>query len=401
MEKIKDRFLRYVAVDTQSKDGEEQVPSTNKQFKLAEMLVNELKNMGAEDVRLSDHCYVTATIPANNGESAPVIGLIAHMDTSDAASGADIRPVITEQYDGTPIRMSDTKYLDPSEFPSLLRHIGETVICTDGTTLLGADDKAGVAEIMQAAELLLKEDAPKHGTVRIAFTPDEEVGRGVDYLDVNRFAADFAYTVDGGDLGDLSYECFNAAGAEILIDGVSIHPGEAKGKMKNSLLIGMELHSMLPVFMNPAATEKREGFFHLDRMNGSVERTVMKYIVRDHDRKLFEEKKKLLISACEFMNEKYGHGTVTLNLKDSYYNMIEVMDMEVVNRAIRAMKAVGIEPVIEPIRGGTDGARLSFMGLPCPNLCAGGNNFHGPYEFVTVETMEKITELLVELVTDR
>ncbi|MBQ1771071.1 MAG: peptidase T [Clostridia bacterium] len=401
MEKIKDRFLRYVAVDTQSKDGEEQVPSTNKQFKLAEMLVNELKNMGAEDIRLSDHCYVTATIPANNGKSAPVIGLIAHMDTSDAASGAEIRPVITEQYDGTPIRMSDTKYLDPSKFPSLLRHIGETVICTDGTTLLGADDKAGVAEIMQAAELLLKEDAPKHGTVRIAFTPDEEVGRGVDCFDVNQFAADFAYTVDGGDLGDLSYECFNAAGAEVLIDGVSIHPGEAKGKMKNSLLIGMELHSMLPAFMNPAATEKREGFFHLDRMNGSVERTVMKYIVRDHDRKLFEEKKQLLISACEFMNEKYGHGTVTLNLKDSYYNMIEVMDMEVVNRAIRAMEAVGIEPVIEPIRGGTDGARLSFMGLPCPNLCAGGNNFHGPYEFVTAETMEKITELLVELVTDR
>ncbi|MBR0444228.1 MAG: peptidase T [Clostridia bacterium] len=401
MEQIKDRFLRYVAVDTQSKDGEEQVPSTNKQFQLAEMLAGELIRMGAEDVQLSEHCYVTATIPANMEGKAPVIGLIAHMDTSDAASGADIRPVITERYDGTPIRMSDKKTLDPAEFPSLLRHIGETVICTDGTTLLGADDKAGVAEIMQAAEILLSKDAPRHGTIRIAFTPDEEVGRGVDCFDVEQFAADFAYTVDGGDLGDLSYECFNAAGAEILIEGVSIHPGEAKGKMKNSLLIGMELQSMLPVFMNPAATEKREGFFHLDRMSGSVERTVMKYIVRDHDRELFEAKKQLLISACAFMNEKYGSGTVTLNMNDSYYNMIEAMDMEVVNRAIRSMKAVGIEPVIEPIRGGTDGARLSFMGLPCPNLCAGGNNFHGPYEYVTVETMEKITELLVELVTDR
>ena len=401
MEKIIDRFLRYVAVDTQSKDGEEQVPSTDKQFKLAEMLAGELKRMGAADVSLSEHCYVTATIPANTEDPAPVIGLIAHMDTSDAASGADIRPVITEKYDGTPIRMSGSKVLDPAEFPSLLRHVGETVICTDGTTLLGADDKAGVAEIMQAAELLLAEDAPKHGTVRIAFTPDEEVGRGVDCFDVEQFAADFAYTVDGGDLGDLSYECFNAAGAEILVEGVSIHPGEAKGKMKNSLLIAMELHAMLPAFMNPAATEKREGFFHLDRMSGSVERTVMKYIVRDHDRELFEAKKQLLISACSFMNEKYGPGTVILNMKDSYYNMIEAMDMEVVDRAIRSMKAVGIEPEIEPIRGGTDGARLSFMGLPCPNLCAGGNNFHGPYEYVTVQTMEKITELLVELVTDR
>ncbi|MBQ5757873.1 MAG: tripeptide aminopeptidase PepT [Clostridia bacterium] len=246
MEKIKDRFLRYVAVDTQSKDGEEQVPSTNKQFKLAEMLVNELKNMGAEDIRLSDHCYVTATIPANNGKSAPVIGLIAHMDTSDAASGAEIRPVITEQYDGTPIRMSDTKYLDPSKFPSLLRHIGETVICTDGTTLLGADDKAGVAEIMQAAELLLKEDAPKHGTVRIAFTPDEEVGRGVDCFDVNQFAADFAYTVDGGDLGDLSYECFNAAGAEVLIDGVSIHPGHKPAIRNRAIGYPFASTSMVP-----------------------------------------------------------------------------------------------------------------------------------------------------------
>ncbi len=401
MEKILNRFLRYVAVDTQSKDGEEQVPSTDKQFKLAEMLAEELKRMGAADVSLSEHCYVTATIPSNTAGSAPVIGLIAHMDTSDAASGADIRPVITEKYDGSPIRMSDNKVLDPAEFPSLLRHTGETVICTDGNTLLGADDKAGVAEIMQAAELLLSEDAPKHGTVRIAFTPDEEVGRGVDCFDVEQFAADFAYTVDGGDLGDLSYECFNAAGAEILIEGVSIHPGEAKGKMKNSLLIAMELHAMLPTFMNPAATEKREGFFHLDRMSGSVERTVMKYIVRDHDRELFEAKKQLLISACSFMNEKYGSDTVTLNMKDSYYNMIEVMDMQVVDRAIRSMKAVGIEPEIEPIRGGTDGARLSFMGLPCPNLCAGGNNFHGPYEYVAVETMEKITELLVELVTDR
>ncbi|MBR5804989.1 MAG: peptidase T [Clostridia bacterium] len=401
MEKILDRFLRYVAVDTQSRDGEDKVPSTDKQFGLAEMLAAELERMGAEDVSLSEHCYVTATIPSNIAEPAPVIGLIAHMDTSDAASGADIRPVITEKYDGTPIRMSDRKVLDPAEFPSLLRHVGETVVCTDGTTLLGADDKAGVAEIMQAAELLLAENAPKHGTIRIAFTPDEEVGRGVDCFDVEQFAADFAYTVDGGDLGDLSYECFNAAGAEILVEGVSIHPGEAKGKMKNSLLIAMELHSMLPAFMNPAATEKREGFFHLDRMSGSVERTVMKYIVRDHDRELFEAKKQLLISACSFMNEKYGSGTVTLNMKDSYYNMIEVMDMEVVDRAIRSMKAVGIEPEIEPIRGGTDGARLSFMGLPCPNLCAGGNNFHGPYEYVTVETMEKITELLVELVTYR
>ena len=400
MESVKDRFLRYISVDTQSQPGTVYGPSTEKQFRLAEMLADELKKMGAEDVRLSEHCIVTATIPSNNGESSPVIGLLAHIDTSPESSGANIRPVITERYDGTPIPMSGSKKLDPADYPSLLRHLGETIISTDGTTLLGADDKAGVAEIMTLAETLLEDGTLKHGPIRIGFTPDEEIGYGVEYFDVKEFGADFAYTVDGGDIGEFNMESFNAAAMEVTVHGVSIHTGSAKGIMKNALLMGMEFQALLPVFMNPASTEGREGFFHLDRMSGNVEKAEMEYIIRDHDKELFEQKKRLAMDAGAYMNKKYGEGTVELKITDTYYNMIEKMDKEVAERAIKAMCNVGIEPSVEPIRGGTDGSRLSFEGLPCPNLCTGGNNFHGPYEYISVEAMKKVVELLVQLVAD-
>ena len=398
MESVKDRFLRYIAIDTQSEDDVECVPSTEKQFALAIILAEDLNRMGAKDVEMTDHCYIYATIPANPDEELPTIGLIAHLDTANAASGADIRPQIIDNYDGKDIRLSDTMTLSPETFPKLLDCVGETIICTDGTTLLGADDKAGVAEILTVAEQLLAPDAPKHGKIRIGITPDEEVGRGADFFDVEHFGADFAYTVDGGELGDFNYECFNAASADILIKGVSIHTGTAKGIMKNALLIGMELNSMLPVQMNPAYTDGYEGFFHLDGMKGIVEQTRMGYIIRDHDMELFEEKKRMMQDVCDFLNKKYGEGTVTLVMKDTYYNMKEKVDQYVIDRALNAMKKLGIRPVVSPIRGGTDGARLSFEGLPCPNICTGGYNFHGPYEFISLQSMEKIVELIKTIV---
>ncbi len=398
MQTVKERFLRYVKIDTQSEQNKNSIPSTKKQLDLARLLAAELKAIGAENVLLDEHGYVTATIPANTGKSAPVIGLLAHMDTSDAVSGANVRPVLTPNYDGGDIKMGNGYVLSPKDSPALTDHIGEEIICTDGSTLLGADDKAGVAEIMTLAERLLASGAPEHGTVRIGFTPDEEVGRGVDLFDVKGFGADFAYTVDGGKLGEINYECFNAASAEISIRGVSVHTGTARGRMVNAALVGMELHDLLPRFMNPACTAEYEGFFHLERLNACVDHADMHYLVRDHDMRKFEQKKALLGKACDYLNDQYGAGTVTLKMSDTYYNMKDKIDPKIVEAAQRAMERAGVTPVLAPIRGGTDGARLSFMGLPCPNLCTGGYNFHGRYEFISIQAMEKTTEILETLV---
>ena len=400
MENVIERFLRYVQIDTESQDGVETIPSTKKQFNLANMLKKELEEMGAKNVTIDEHAYVTAEIPSNVDYDTPTIAFISHMDTSPAISGANVKPNYIKNYDGKDIVLNEEKniVLKTSEYPSLLDYVGQDIITTDGTTLLGADDKAGVAEIMSFAEELINSDV-KHGTVKIAFTPDEEVGRGVDLFPIDDFKADFAYTVDGGALGELEYENFNAAGAVITINGTSIHPGSAKNMMKNAILIGMELHSLLPVHQTPDATEGYEGFYHLDVINGGVETTTMEYIIRDHDMKLFNEKKEFMKKAVDFINTKYGEGTAVLDMRDSYYNMKEKVEpcMHLIDNAKLAMEKLGIKPIVTPIRGGTDGARLSFMGLPCPNLCTGGHNYHGKYEYVCANSMKKITELLKEI----
>lgn len=402
MRSVKERFLEYVAIDTQSQDDVEAVPSTEKQWQFAHRLAGELKNIGAADVHVGEHCYVYAAIPATDDKKRPVLGFIAHMDTATAMSGKDVRAKVIP-YQGGDVVLNEALgiVMREAQFPELKSEIGKDLIVTDGTTLLGADDKAGIAEIMTMAEYLLSNPQIPHGEIKIAFTPDEEVGRGVDFFDVEGFAADGAYTVDGGALGELEYENFNAAGAKVKLHGTSIHPGSAKGQMKNALLIGMELESMLPQEQKPAYTEGYEGFFHLDTMEGSVEEAVMNYIIRDHDRAKFEAKKELFVRAVDFLNAKYGEGTVELILKDSYYNMKEKLadHMELVDNAKAAMEKLGIEPIVRPIRGGTDGARLSYMGLPCPNLCTGGYNCHGKFEYVSVQDMEKCVELLVELAT--
>lgn len=398
MESVKDRFLRYVKIDTQSRHHMEQIPSTDKQLVLCRLLRDELAALGAKDVKLDDHGYVTATIPANTKKETPVIGLLAHVDTADAVSGTNVRPVLTPNYGGGDIDMGNGYKLSPAQFPELLGHIGEEIICSDGTTLLGADDKAGVAEIMALAERLLSPNASAHGKIRIGFTPDEEVGRGVDLFDVAAFGADFGYTVDGGTLGEINYECFNAAGAEIKINGVSTHTGTAKGRMVNALLVAMELHDMLPRFENPASTDTYEGFFHLDKLEGCVDHAAMSYILRDHDAVKFERKKALMQKTCAFLNEKYGEGTVALDMSDTYYNMKSEVPQFVIDAAKNAMEQVGVAPFFAPIRGGTDGSRLSYMGLPCPNLCTGGHNFHGRYEFISSQAMEKVVTILESLV---
>ena len=399
MSSVKERFLRYVQVDTQSEENVEQVPSTDKQFDLARILMEELIGMGARDVKLDAHCYVTATIPANDGcKDTPVVGLIAHVDTATEITDTNVHPVLTPDYDGGDIEMGNGYTLSPDQFPCLGNYIGQEIICTDGTTLLGADDKAGVAEIMALCEQLLAPDAPKHGMIRVCFTPDEEVGNGTKYFDVDGFGADFAYTIDGGEVGDVNYENFNAAGGFLTFRGVSIHPGHSKGRMVNALLLAMEYHQMLPVFMNPMYTEGHEGFFHLSSLNGEVDRAESYYLIRDHDMDKFNEKKRLLKLAADFMNGKYGEGTVELTIRDRYFNMKEKVDYRIVQAAVDAMKACGVEPKIGPIRGGTDGANLSFMGLPCPNLCTGGRNFHGRYEFITTQAMEKCVEILRTLI---
>lgn len=402
MSEVLNHFFKYISFDTQSKDEMEAVPSTEKQRVLAQELAAELRAMKAEDVVVDEHSYVYATIPATVEKSIPVLGFVSHMDTSPAYSGAGVNPQIVKNYDGSDILMNQETGLTMkvSDFPDLLKYKGQDIITTDGTTLLGADDKAGVAEIMTMAEYLLSHPEIPHGTIRIGFTPDEEVGRGADFFDVKGFGAEVAYTVDGGGLGELEYENFNAASAKVQINGSSIHPGSSKGKMKNALLIAMEFHNMLPVFENPMYTEGYEGFFHLDSMGGTVEHAHMDYIIRDHSKVKFEEKKALIQRVEEYLNGRYGAGTVELLLKDSYFNMKEKIEphMYLIDIAKSAMEELGIEPQVRPIRGGTDGARLSYMGLPCPNLCTGGYNFHGKFEFIPVQSMEKVVELLLKII---
>ncbi|MDO4268808.1 MAG: peptidase T [Eubacteriales bacterium] len=405
MTSVAERFLRYVAVDTQSMEDQSAFPSTEKQKQLGQLLKEELTAMGVSEVRMDDYGYVYGKIPSNiswpEGSQVPALGFISHMDTSPACSGAEIRPQIIKNYDGGRILMNRELGISmgPEDYEELAGYKGQDLIVTDGTTLLGADDKAGVAEIMEMAAYFLANPEIPHGKICIAFTPDEEVGRGTDFFDVEGFGADIAYTVDGGALGELEYENFNAASAAVTIHGISIHPGSARGKMKNAILIGMELQALLPVYENPACTDGYEGFFHLDGMKGSVESCTMKYIIRDHDMKKFQAKKKLMEQAAAYLNDKYGENTVELDLKDSYYNMLEKIKphYELIERAVQAMKELDIQPKICPIRGGTDGARLSFKGLPCPNLCAGGHNFHGRFEYVSIQSMERIVELLVKI----
>lgn len=400
---VLERFLKYVQIDTQSDEATGTSPSTSKQHDLAVLLKQELEDMGAEDVLYdAEHCYVYATIPASKGyENNPVIGFIAHMDTAPSMSGTNVKPQIIETYDGKDIVLNSSPeiILKITEFPEILKYIGQDLVVTDGTTLLGADDKAGIAEIMSMAEYLLSHPEVKHGKIRIGFTPDEEIGCGPDYFDVALFGADYAYTVDGGALGELEFENFNAAGAKVTIKGCNVHPGSAKGKMKNAILIAQEFQSMLPKNENPMYTEGYEGFYHLDAIEGTVECTKLDYIIRDHDMDKFQQKKKLFQQIAEFMNQKYGESTVEVDLKDSYFNMREKIEpnMFLIEYAKNAMVELDIEPLIKPIRGGTDGARLSFMGLPCPNLCTGGENFHGKYEYISVQSMEKICELLVRI----
>lgn len=421
MKTVLERFLNYVSYDTESDETSESCPSTAKQLVLAEQLRQELIEMGAADVRVSEFGYVFARIPSTMGTAAadagdgaqmvdsaagaagrtPVLGFIAHMDTSPALTGANVRPRIVHDYDGEDIVLNEEKQIvmKVADFSFLPELKGEDLIVTDGTTLLGADDKAGIAEIMTMAEHFLTHPEIKHGEICIGFTPDEEIGRGADRFDVADFGADIAYTVDGGALGELEYENFNAASGKVTIHGASIHPGSAKLKMKNALLIGMEFQGLLPAFENPMYTEGYEGFYHLDGMSGGVEEAKMEYIIRDHDRAKFEEKKRFFADAAAFLNRKYGEGTVVCEIRDSYYNMKEKIEpcMYLIDNAEEAMRACGVEPVVVPIRGGTDGARLSYMGLPCPNLCTGGYNYHGKYEFIPAGSLEKTTEILVEI----
>ena len=402
MEKILDRFLRYVSVDTQSDENSESQPSSAKQLDLLRMLRDELTAMGLE-ATLDEYGYVMATLPSNIDRKVPVVGFIAHVDTSPDASGANVRPQIIENYDGGDIALKGVPglFLKPSEFPELLAHKGETIITTDGTTLLGADDKAGVAEIMNAVQYMVEHPEFKHGEIRIGFTPDEEIGRGVVKFDVKKFGAEYAYTMDGGEVGELEFENFNAASAKIHIQGRNVHPGYAKGKMKNAILIGMELNSLLPVQQRPEFTEGYEGFFHIISFKGSVEEADFGYIIRDHDRAKFEEKKEVIGKCVAFINEKYGEGTASLEVKDQYYNMRQQVEPYyfIVEKAVKAMEMEGIEARIQPIRGGTDGANLSFKGLPCPNIFAGGLNFHGKMEFAPLESIEKASRVVLNIIS--
>lgn len=394
---VSERFLRYVGFYTTSDEFSETCPSTSRQLVLGKALVEEMQAMGIADAGMDENGYVYGTVPGD--PTLPTIGLIAHMDTAPAFCGMDVKPQIVE-YQGGDILLNAEKqlYLRAGDFESLANHVGKHLIVTDGTTLLGADDKAGIAEILTAAQKLL-ETKEKHATVRIGFTPDEEIGRGADRFNVKDFGADYAYTVDGGALGELEYENFNAAGAVVTFNGLNIHPGSAKNKMVNSQLVAMEFHALLPEHQRPESTEGYEGFFHLTDMQGDETKTTLRYIIRDHDMKKFTAKKQLMADAAGYLNAKYGAGTVELAVSDSYFNMREKIEpcMYIIERAKAAMKAVGIEPKIVPIRGGTDGARLSFEGLPCPNLCTGGENFHGPFEYVPMGDMEKVVDLLVQI----
>ncbi|NWN98204.1 MAG: peptidase T [Bacillus sp. (in: Bacteria)] len=395
------RFTTYVKIDTQSNEDSQTCPSTPGQWDLLNLLVDELKEIGMEEVTIDENGYVFATLPANTNKQVPTIGFLAHVDTATDFTGKNVKPQIVENYDGGDVILNKELgiVLSPEAFPSLKNYKGQTLITTDGTTLLGADDKAGVAEIMTAMNYLIQHPEIKHGKVRVAFTPDEEIGRGPHKFDVNRFGAKYAYTMDGGPLGELQYESFNAAAAKITIKGNNIHPGSAKGKMVNSIKIGMELNQQLPVREAPEYTEGYEGFYHLLSFHGDVEKTELYYIIRDHDRQKFEAKKENLVKIIDQLRQKYGEDTIDLKLEDQYYNMREKIEpvKEVFENAKEAMERLDITPVIEPIRGGTDGSQLSYMGLPTPNIFAGGENMHGKYEFVSVETMMKATEVIVEI----
>ncbi len=399
MTSVTERFLKYVSFDTMSDEFSETCPSTDKQKLLGAYLVEEMKGMGIADAFMDEHGYVYGTVPGH--PALPTIGLIAHMDTSPDCSGADIKAKIVE-YTGEDICLNDEKqiFLREADYPSLKNHHGKHLIVTDGTTLLGADDKAGIAEIMTAAEFLMTARM-SHATLKIGFTPDEEIGRGADRFDVKGFGADFAYTADGGAIGEIEYENFNAAGAKVVFNGLNIHPGAAKDKMVNSQYIAMEFQSLLPSNQKPEHTEGYEGFIHLTDMQGEVEQSTLRYIIRDHDMQKFEEKKAVMAAAADFINAKYGAGTCELTVRDSYFNMRKCIEpcMHIVERAKRAMEAVGMEAREVPIRGGTDGARLSYEGLPCPNLCTGGENYHGRFEYIPVEDMEKCVKMLVEILT--
>ena len=401
MEHILDRFLRYVSVDTQSNEESESQPSTAKQLNLLKMLRDELLALGVE-ATLDQYGYVMASIPANIDKKVPAVGFIAHVDTAPDASGADIKPQIVKNYDGKAIDLKGVPglQLKPEEFPEMLHYVGQTLITTDGTTLLGADDKAGVAEIMNAVQYIVEHPEFKHGPIKVGFTPDEEIGRGVVKFDVKRFGADYGYTMDGGEIGELEFENFNAASAKIHIQGCNVHPGYAKGKMRNAILIGQEFNAMLPVMARPEYTEGYEGFFHLISFKGSVEEADFAYIIRDHNRAKFEARKEMVQKVADFINSKYGDGTVTLVLKDQYYNMREQVEphYHIIDKAVKAMEMAGVKAKIQPIRGGTDGANLSFKGLPCPNIFAGGLNFHGKMEFLPLESMEKASEVVLNII---
>ena len=392
-----DRFLKLVSYPTTSDERSQTCPSTPQQLALAEELVRQMQELGIQDARVDAYGYVYGTIPANCEKDIPVYGLIAHMDTAPDAPGENIRARVTGPYTDGDVVLNEEKHivLSPKEYPQMKHAIGKRLIVTDGTTLLGADDKAGVAEILSAAELLLTSDR-KHGTVKLAFTPDEEIGCGADNFDVAGFGADYAYTVDGGAIGELEYENFNAASAKIVIRGKSIHPGSAKGQMVNAALVAMELHGLLPALETPYYTDGYEGFYHLTDLQGETEQAELQYIIRDHDRAKFEARKAVMQKVCDEINCRYGAGTAELTLRDSYYNMKEKIEpcLFLIENAKRAMEQLGIEPKVVPIRGGTDGARLSFEGLPCPNLCTGGENFHGRFEYIPAEDMERITQLL-------
>ena len=396
---ITERFLNYTQFDTQSAEDSDSVPSTSKQLVFAEYLKKELEHEGLSNVEMDDYGYIYATLKANTKGNIPTIGFISHYDTSPDCSGANIKPHIVNHYDGSDILLSEGIVSSPKKFPELLQHVGEDLIVTDGHTLLGADDKAGIAEIVQAMCWLRDHPEVKHGDIRIAFNPDEEIGMGAHHFDVEKFGCDWAYTMDGGDVGELEFENFNAASARINIKGVSVHPGYAKNKMVNANLLAMELAAMLPEDERPETTEGYQGFFHLLSVKGNVENASMSYIIRDHDRDHFEDRKRIIEGVVEAMNEKYGEGTVTAEIKDQYYNMKEKIDpqMHVIDVVLHAMQACEVAPRVKPIRGGTDGAQLSFKGLPCPNIFAGGVNFHGPYEFVSIQSMEKAQQVIVKI----
>ncbi|MBP3767016.1 MAG: peptidase T [Prevotella sp.] len=396
---ITERFLNYTKFDTQSSEESESVPSTPKQLIFAEYLKKELEHEGLEDVELDEKGYIYATLKSNIKQQVPTIGFISHYDTSPDCSGAGIKPQIVRNYDGSDILLSEGIVSSPKKFPELLAHVGEDLIVTDGHTLLGADDKAGIAEIVQAMVWLQQHDEVKHGKIRVAFNPDEEIGMGAHHFDVEKFGCEWAYTMDGGDVGELEFENFNAASAKVSIKGVSVHPGYAKGKMVNANALAAEFAKMLPDDETPETTEGYQGFYHLLGIQSNIEQAKLSYIIRDHDRERFEDRKRFIQRCAEQMNQKYGEGTVCCDVKDQYYNMKEKIDpqMHVIDLVLRAMQECEVAPKVRPIRGGTDGAQLSFKGLPCPNIFAGGVNFHGPYEFVSIQSMEKAMQVIVKI----